>query len=422
MEAIIKDQLVSYLLAKGLISKHQHAFIKKHSTITNLLECTHDWAIAMHGVKAVDAIYIDFSRAFDSVVHSKLLYKLSNYGISGCLLKWISAFLTDRSQCVVLEHCFSEWLPVVSGVPQGSVLGPILFILYIDDISAVFSNSTVTYKLFADDCKLYSTINTDLDNLALQSALDRLQQWSCDWQLTINVSKCHTLHLGRKNNHNKYFLKGCLIDAPPVVTDLGVDIDLDLKYDGHINKIVGKAYSRVGMIFKGFASRSVQVLKKAFVAYVRPVLEYASNVWSPHVLKHSNAIERVQKHFTKRIASLSNLSYPERLAAIDLEPLEIRRLKADLVLYYKCLNNIVALPGNDYFQQSQHISQTRTGGNRLIRPFCSTNRFENDFFNRCITCWNSLPPNVINATSINIFKRHLSNVDLSAFTHCNYFK
>ena len=152
-------------------------------------------------------------------------------------------FLADRSQCVVIEHCFSEWLPVISGVPQGSVLGPVLFILYIDDINAVFSNSTVTYKLFADDCKMYSTINTDLDYLA---ALDRLQQWSCDWQLSINVSKCHILHLGKKNNQKKYFLNGCVI-----VTDLGVEIDLELKCDKHIHKIVGKAYSRVGMILKG---------------------------------------------------------------------------------------------------------------------------------------------------------------------------
>ena len=302
-----------------------------------------------------------------------------------------------------------------------TVLGPVLFILYIDDINAVFSNSTVTYKLFADDCKMYSTINTDLDYLALQAALDRLQQWSCDWQLSINVSKCHILHLGKKNNNKKYFLNGCVIDAPPVVTDLGVEIDLELKYDKHINKIVGKAYSRVGMIFKGFASRNVQILKIAYVSYVRPVLEYASNVWSPHILKHINAIERVQKHFTKRITSLSHLSYPERLAAIDLEPLELRRLKADLVLYYKCVNDLVALPRNDYFQLSQYTSQTRTGGNRLIRPFCSTNRFENDFFNRCLSCWNSLPHDVINASSIKCFKRLLSNVDLSSFIHCNYF-
>ena len=101
MESIIKDQLVSYLHCKGLISNHQHAFIKKHSTVTNLLECTHDWAVSLHGSLDVDVVYVDFARAFDSVVHSKLIYKLTNYGISGSSLEWINAFLTDCYQCVI---------------------------------------------------------------------------------------------------------------------------------------------------------------------------------------------------------------------------------------------------------------------------------------------------------------------------------
>ena len=420
MESVIKDQLVSYLLSKGLISKQQHAFIKKHSTVTNLLESTHDWAVAMHCSHSVDTIYIDFKGAFDSVVHSKLVFKLRNLGINGCLLQWISAFLSNRTQCVVIEHCFSEWSPVLSGVPQGSVLGPILFILFIDDIAAICSG-VITHKLYADDLKLYSTINSDCDRDLLQSALDRLQQWCQDWQLTINITKCHVMHFGNNNAHNIYYLNGCQIGSAEVVTDLGVDIDPVLSYDAHINKIVGKAYSRVGVLFRGFASRNVQVLKQAYVTYVRPVLEYASSVWSPHLLKHINAIERVQKQFTRRIASLSDLTYPERLAAIDLEPLEVRRLRMDLVLYYKCLNNLVALSGSEYFCQSQHNSQTRTGGNRLTRPGCSTNRFQNDFFNRCLSCWNRLPAHVINADSVFVFKRFLAQVDLSHYTKCEYF-
>jgi hypothetical protein len=420
MESIIKDQLVTYLLAKGLISKQQHAFIKKHSTVTNLLECTHDWAVAMHDYHSVDTIYIDFKGAFDSVVHSKLIFKLNSLGINGNLLRWINAFLSGRSQCVVVEHCFSEWSPVLSGVPQGSVLGPILFILFIDDIAAICSG-VISHKLYADDLKLYSTINSDCDRNLLQSALDRLQQWCRDWQLTINLSKCHVMHFGSNNVHNTYYLNGCQLDSAGVVTDLGVDIDPILSYDVHINKIVGKAYSRVGVLFRGFASRNVQVLKHAYITYVRPVLEYASSVWSPHLLKHINAIERVQKQFTRRIPSLSDLTYPERLAAIDLEPLELRRLKADLILYYKCLNNLIALPSGEYFCQSQLNSQTRAGGNRLMRPACSTNRFQNDFFNRCLACWNFLPVNVVNANSLSVFKCLLSNVDLSNFTKCAYF-
>ena len=161
-------------------------------------------------------------------------------------------------------------------------------------------------------------------------------------------------------------------------------------------------------------------MKKAYLTYVRPVLEYASSVWSPYLLKHINAIERVQKYFTRCIPSISHLSYPERLAAIDLEPLELRRLKADLLLYYKSYHDLVALPFNDYFVQSQNVSQTRTGGNRLLRPMCRTNRYENDFFNRCISCFNSLPSDVVNASSIYAFKRLLSSYDLSDFILCSY--
>ena len=255
---------MSYLLSKGLINKHQHAFIKKHSTVTNLLECTHDWAVAIHGGSAVDAIYIDFSRAFDSVVHSKLLYKLSNFGITGNLLAFISSFLSNRLQCVVTEHCFSEWVPVLSGVPQGSVLDPILFILYIDDISTICFNSKVSYKLFADDFKLYSKLTTDLDQASLQSALGRLQQWCIDWQMTININKCHVLHLGKNNKEIHYCLNGNLIDTQQSVADLGVEVDCTLTFDNHINKIIGKAYSRVGVLYKGFASRDAQILKQAY--------------------------------------------------------------------------------------------------------------------------------------------------------------
>lgn len=421
MEAIIKHQLVSFLLSKGLISKQQHAFITRHSTVTNLLECTHDWAVAVHGGHAVDAIYIDFSRAFDSVVHSKLILKLNNLGIRGILLQWLIAFLSNRFQCVVTEHCSSFWLPVISGIPQGSVLGPVLFILFVDDIGLICEGSSVTHKLFADDLKLYTTLKSDCDAAELQCSLDRLRHWCDDWQLSINTSKCHTLHIGSNNNSAPYFLNGCQVSAADVVADLGVNMDHFLNYDKHINNVIGKAYSRVGVLYRGFASRNVRVLRQAYVTYVRPVLEYASSVWSPHLLKHINAIERVQKLFTRRIPSLSSLSYPERLAAMSLEPLELRRLKADLILYKKCFLNTVALSSNDYFSLQQDVSQTRTGGNRIIPQLCRTNTFQNAFFNRCISCYNCLPLCVANCNSISCFKRLLNNTDLSAFTKCSYF-
>jgi len=174
MQAIIKDQLVSCLLYKGLISRQQHSFIKIHSAVTNLLQCTHDWALAVNGAWPFCpcCLYIDSALAFDSVVYSKLIFKFSTFDISGNLLNWIAAFLNERFLCVVVEHCNSVWLPVLGGIPQGTVLSPVIFILFIDDIGVICSGS-VTHKLFADVMKLYSTINTILDRFSLQSALDR---------------------------------------------------------------------------------------------------------------------------------------------------------------------------------------------------------------------------------------------------------
>jgi Reverse transcriptase (RNA-dependent DNA polymerase) len=154
MELIIKDQLLSYPLGKHLISRHQHAFIIKHSTTTNLLESLHDWSVALNNSNSVDVIYIDFRRVFDSIVFTKLLYKLQCYGVSGRLLAWLSLFVTGRSQCVVVDNVHSSYVDVISGVPQGSVLGPILFVNDIDTIC----HSSTKLKLYADDLKLYYSI------------------------------------------------------------------------------------------------------------------------------------------------------------------------------------------------------------------------------------------------------------------------
>ena len=201
METIIKDQIVSYMSANGLLSKEQHAFIARHSTVTNLLECVHDWSLSLHNRVPMDVIYFDFSHAFDSVVHSMLLIKLKSFGLDGLLLAWIGAFLAGRSQSVVVEHMFCNWVKVISGVPQGSVLGPILFLLYIDDVTLICPGS-VTSKLFADDLKIYS--NVEVSSASLSTTISQLEAWRRVWQLHVNVSKTFVLHLDLNNPHFAY--------------------------------------------------------------------------------------------------------------------------------------------------------------------------------------------------------------------------
>jgi hypothetical protein len=368
---------------------------------------------------SVDAIYIDFSHAFDGVVHSKLIHKLTGFGISGLLLRWIESFLSNRFQRVVLEHCFSEWGPVISGVPQGSVLEPILFILFIDDVALICSG-TISHHLFADDLKLYSTLQSASDAFCLQEAINRLEHWCTLWQLEVNVSKCHVLHIGKDNVKTIYYFSGVIIPSTTEASDLGVTVEKFLTFDSHINNIIKKAYCRVGALFKGFSSLLPTFLGKAFITYVRPILEYASNVWSPYLLKHVNALENVQRRFTKRIPSLRHLSYSERLIVLALEPLELRRLKADLTLYFKIFNNFVHIP-RSYLPPSSNPTNTRSGGGKLALAAPSTNNLDNNFFTRVVPCWNFLPDSVLSAPSVYSFKNKLCTVDLRSFLRCNFY-
>ena len=173
---------------------------------------------------------------------------------------------------------------------------------------------------------------------------------------------------------------------------------------------------RIGILFRSFVTRDVRTLRQAYVTFIRPILEYASTVWSTYKVKHITAIERIQRHFTRRISSLHELSYSERLAVINLDTLELRRLRADLLMYYKILNGLSPLTANEYFTVTVNDRVTRSSDKLLLsKPSISTNVLENDFFVRRINCWNELPDSVKRASSINVFKSLVSRIDLSRY-------
>ena len=271
METVIKDQIIDYLLSKNLISKQQHGFVRKHSTTTNLLESTHDWIVGLGSANNVDVVYIDFSKAFDSIVFSKLLFKLQNCGISGRLLSWLSSFIHGRSQCVVLENCFSSSSYVLSGVPQGSVLGPILFLVFINDVASICCGET-TVKLFADDLKLYSVYNSTDNSANLQHSIDKLVEWSNLWQLQINMNKCQVLSIHTKLNINissNYSLNGFVLSSAALANDLGVYVDSNLTFKHHIATIITKAHQRAGVFFEGlFQDPMTLFVKRSSLTFV----------------------------------------------------------------------------------------------------------------------------------------------------------
>ena len=268
------------------------------------------WTVGLSCSKNIDVVYIDFSKAFDSIVFSKLVCKLKNCGISGNLLAWLSSFIHGRSQCVVLENCFSSVSDVISGVPQGSVLGPVMFLIIVNDVTSICSGNT-TVKLFADDLKLYSVYNIGDNSSDLQQSIDNLVNWSKLWQLEINLNKCHVLPIRAKSNSNtfsRYTLNGSPLSNLTLTSDLGVFVDSKLTFKEHICTVITKAQQRVGVFFRGFASRTLDIVRKTFTTYIRPMLEYNSNVWNPSHKYLIDQLENVQRRFTKRVTSLKNYS------------------------------------------------------------------------------------------------------------------
>ena len=198
LESIIRDHIIAFLLDKNVFSTQQHGFTYHKSCFTNLLETFEDWTISVDQGNGVDVVFLDFKKAFDSVPHQRLLIKLRSYGIADDCLNWIGDFLCGRyKRLVVVNGEKSGWFPVVSGVPQGSVLGPLLFILYVNDIPDLVDSKI---KMFADDIKIYRQITSFRDALSLQNDLDKLCGWAKEWLLRFNITKCKHLKYGIINS------------------------------------------------------------------------------------------------------------------------------------------------------------------------------------------------------------------------------
>ena len=328
MERVISEQMIEFLDCNNLISPHQHGFRSKHSTLTQLLECLQDWSFSVSNGLPTDVIYLDFAKAFDSVSHEKLIYKLQAYGICGDLLEWIKSFLFDRKQRVIIENSPSNYIHVASGVPQGTILGPLLFLIFINDMADEIFWSKI--KLYADDSKVYSEINNANDVNNLQADINRLSDWTNSWQLNLSIQKCSVLHLKPKETPDVYLIDNIPLPSSDFMKDLGVIMSQDLKFHDHCSAVSNKAHSVCGLILRCFVTKSPDFMVKMFITFARSILEYCSPAWSPYHICDIDKIENVQRRFTKRISGLYETPYLDRLAFLKLESLETRRIKFDI--------------------------------------------------------------------------------------------
>jgi len=355
-----------------------------------------DLVEALNRGAQMDVILLDLSKAFDTVPYNRLIHKLGAYGITGDISQWIASFLSNRCQQVSVNGQLSQSTEVISGVPQGSVLGPLLFLCYINDMP---ENIKSTIRLYADDALLYREIYSPEDSRILQEDLDRLQEWAKCWLMKFNPVKCEYLRVTNKMirqvSHAKY---------------LGVYIDETLSWNFHVDFICNKAN-----IIRSFLQRNLKqcpssVRERFYLTLVRPLLEYACVVWSPYRLNNIQKIEKVQRKGARYVynnfSSYSSVS--AMLSRLNWTSLKDRRDNLRLAMMYKIVNNLVEIDSSRILIRSNVL--TRGHSNRYKQPFTRINAYKYSFYPDTIKLWNNLPANIIDCTSLQSFNNLINNM------------
>ena len=402
-ETVVRDALVKHATENEIISIKQHGFMKKKSTLTNLLEYLEALTKAKDLNIPVDVNYLDCKKAFDTVPHCRLIVKLKALGVQGNVLRWVENFLSNRRQRVSIRGSVSEWLPVESGVPQGSVLGPVLFLFYINDL---VDGLECPILLFADDAKIYKEIRTPEDAEALIRDMKKIEEWSNKWLLVFNEEKCATMHIGSRNQKVDYKLNEKTLKKTELEKDLGVFISHDLKPSQHVSKVAAKANKIVGLMKKNFDYLDAETILSIHCAIIRPILEYAVQSWCPYLQKDIDELEKVQHRVTKLVPGLYDWSYEDRCRELKLPTLQQRRLRGDLIETYKILNGYEGSDYNKFFKLRE--GSTRGHYWKLEKREHINSQVRQGWFAiRVVNPWNSLPSNVVNAPSIATFKTRL---------------
>ncbi len=295
----------------------------------------------------------------------------------------------------------SEWRDVTSGVPQGSVLGPILFLIYVNDLPEGIDSFL---SMFADDAKIMRRIKMDEDGPRLQDDLDKLEEWSRKWLLKFNSGQCKVMKLGdgSRRLNTRYHLGGEIMQESNREKNLGVDITQNLSSEAHIKRISSAAYARLANIRIAFTNLCKESFRTLYTTYVRPILEYAAPAWSPYPVKHKTKLEKIQRYATRLVPELRGMSYEERLKELSLTSLENSRVRGDMITTFKILRGIDRVDKDKLFSSGG----TRTRGHKWKHSTQMSHRdVRNIFFSvRVVNKWNALGSNVVKADSTHSFK------------------
>ena len=410
LEHILYSQIMKHYSRHNFISNTQHGFQKGLSCETQLATTVEELQKGLDNKYQQDVVILDFNKAFDKVPHRHLLKKLDASGIRGNTHKWLTAYLTNRTQRVIVDGRSSGEAPVVSGVPQGTVLGPLMFLTYIIDIT---SDLTSQMKLFADDALLFRPIKSEKDCKSLQKDLDTLEIWSKRWKMTFNISKCHVLRMtGKKASITQNYKLGN--DPLTTVTShpyLGVEFDSKLSWKGQVQNVKAKGTKTLNMVRRNFTKgTNANIREQIYTSLVRPTLEYGSVAWDPHQANRIQMLESVQnkgaRYVTQEWSRYSSITdIKDKLGWCTLQQ---RRYVNRLSFFFKSVNNLHghSLP--------PHVTrQKRASKNHHAYSYhtlrARTDAYLHSFLPRAIRAWNNLPQEIVLAPSPESFRAQLAN-------------
>ena len=406
-ERVIFKYTYNFLHENQIFYNLQSGFLPGHSTEYQLIEMYHSICQNLDNRKNTCVVFCDFSKAFDRVWHRGLLFKLREYGIKGVLLNWFKSYLTNRQQRVLVGSDKSTYMTINAGVPQGSVLGPLLFLIYVNDISNSLTSIT---RLFADDTSLqHSSDSSDDIEHVVNSDMNKLHQWSNQWLMRFNPKKTDVMLFSTRQNVVKPTIlsNNELLPFVQQHRHLGVTLQNNCLWSNHVENIVHSSHRRLNLLRSLKHKLNRNTLSNIYTTYIRPVLEYASVVWDECGVANTYKIERVQLDAARIVTGLPSYSSSADLyAETGWETLKSRRHRFKLKTFNKLMkgetpNYLSCLLPPQVGQTTNYPLRNQTD---YVLPNCRLSLFKNSFIPSTIRLWNSLP----------VEQKYINSIDLRA--------
>lgn len=408
LEHVIFTNLMNFLESNSFFTVSQHGFRKALSCESQLLSFTHKLHQILDHSSLADCIFLDFSKAFDKVSHKLLLHKLSILNLDHNVLKWIESFLVNRSQFVTANDHNSPLSIVQSGVPQGSVLGPLLFLIYINDLTSVVTSNI---HLFADDCVIFREITSPQDITTLQADLNNVCNWCNLWRMELNINKCKFMRISRSNSYLPvYHLNNISLETTNSYKYLGVHITSNLTWNKHIEYITNQANRLLGYLRRNFSRAPSSLKLLLYKTLLRPKLEYASTIWDPYHDNLIHSIELIQNNSCRfilwnynRTASASAMK-----SRLGLELLATRRKTFRLSFFHKLYHHPTLHP--EFMSRPHYLSHRIDHQHKVGISACNTTCFSKSFIPRTSRDWNDLPADIVGINKNENFRKAVANI------------